>query len=125
MGIGIYSNYASKLQSIEQELHTHPVTEELREQIIHELDEIHQGLSHMDSTAAQVNRFAGTFLDELRQKAVFLYGEVDDFFHKHEIEVIQQDTAALTENLSQNNTAAISRLVDTLRSHIEELFKSY
>ena len=100
MGIGIYSNYASRLQSIEQELRTHPVTEEVREQLIHELDKIHEGLSHMDTTAAQVNRFANTFLAELRQKAVFLYGEVDDFFHKHEIEVIQQDTETLTKNLS-------------------------
>ncbi len=125
MGISIYSDFASKLQSIEQELHTHPVTEELREQIIHELDEIHHGLSHMDRTAAQVNRFANTFLDELRQKAVFLYGEVDDFFHKHEIEVIQKDTAALTQTLSQKNVDSISLLVDSLRLHIDELFKSY
>jgi hypothetical protein len=123
--IALYSSYATQLQTIEQELQTQPVSREVRQEMLKALDEIHQGLSQMDTTADSVHRFATGFLDDLRQKAVFLYGEVDNFFHKHSIEVIRQTAETLTQNLSQNNLEKIKDLVSILRSHVHELLASY
>jgi molybdopterin converting factor small subunit len=121
----VYSEYAEKLHSIEEELHAQPITEEVREQIIHELDEVHENLAKCEATAAQVNRFAQSFLKELRQKAVFLYGEVDDFYHQHEIDVIQDETESLAQTLEQKDLLKLGRIVDSLKSHIDELLESY
>ncbi len=121
----VYSEYAEKLHSIEEELHAQPITEELREQIIHELDEVHENLSKCDTTAAQVNRFAQSFLEELRQKAVFLYGEIDDFYHKHEIDVIKEETNSLAQTVQQKDLLRITQIIVTLRSHITQLLESY
>lgn len=123
--ISLYSNYANQLQQIEKELHAQPITKELREQMIQALDEIHLGLSQMETTAGAVNRFATGFLDELRQKAVFLYGEIDDFFHQHSIEVIRQDAELLKENFGQNHFEKMSRIAQDLKSRLDELLKSY
>lgn len=119
MSLSIYSDYATKLHSIEEELHSRPVAEELPDEIVHELNHIHEELSHLEMTASHVNQFAKTFLDELRQKTVTLYGEIEDFYHKHAIEVIRQDT----ENLS--NDLANHKLATLLKLHIKELLQSY
>lgn len=121
----VYSEYAEKLHSIEEELHAQPITEEVREQIIHELDEVHQNLSKCEATAAQVNRFAQSFLEELRQKAVFLYGEVDDFYHQHEIDVIREETESLAQTLQQKDLLRLGLIIDSLKNHIDQLLDSY
>lgn len=121
----VYSEYAEKLHSIEEELHAQPITEEVREQIIHELDEVHDNLSKCETTAAQVNRFAQSFLEELRQKAVFLYGEVDDFYHQHEIDVIQEETESLAQTLQQKDLLRLGLIIDSLKNHIDQLLDSY
>jgi ElaB/YqjD/DUF883 family membrane-anchored ribosome-binding protein len=115
MGMTVYSDYATKLHSLEEELHGHSVKEELPEQLIHELNSIHEGLNHL---ATQVNQFAKSFLDELRQKTVVLYGEIDDFCHKHAIEVIRQET----ETFLMQRTKAQAAV---LKEHIEELLDTY
>ncbi|MBS0647605.1 MAG: hypothetical protein JSS10_00100 [Verrucomicrobia bacterium] len=121
----VYSEYAEKLHEIEEELHAQPITEEVREQIIHELDEVHENLSKCETTAAQVNRFALSFLEELRQKAVFLYGEIDDFYHQHEIDVIHQETASLAQALQQKDSLKVALLINSLKNHIDHLLESY
>lgn len=121
----VYSEYAEKLHEIEEELHAQPITEEVREQIIHELDEVHENLSKCETTAAQVNRFALSFLEELRQKAVFLYGEIDDFYHQHEIDVIEQETTSLAQTLQQKDLLELAAVMDSLKNHIAHLLESY
>lgn len=121
----VYSEYAEKLHSIEEELHAQPITEEVREQIIHELDEVHDNLSKCEATAAQVNRFAQSFLQELRQKAVFLYGEIDDFYHQHEIDVIQEETKSLEQTLQQKDLLKLGHIINSLKNHIDHLLGSY
>lgn len=111
----VYSEYATKLHSLEEELHAQSVKEELPEQLIHELNSIHEGLNTL---APQVNQFAKSFFEELRQKTVVLYGEIDDFCHKHALEVIRQET----ETFLMQKTKA--RAV-VLKEHIEELLDSY
>lgn len=121
----VYSEYAEKLHSIEEELHAQPITEEVREQIIHELDEVHDNLSKCETTAANVNRFAQSFLEELRQKAVFLYGEVDDFYHQHEIDVIQEETESLEQTVQQKDLLKLGHIINSLKNHIDQLLDSY
>ncbi len=121
----VYSEYAEKLHSIEEELHAQPITEEVREHIVHELDVVHDGLSQLEITASRVNRFAISFLEELRQKTILLYGEVVEFFHQHEIDVIQNETKSLQQTLQQKDFLRISQLVDSLKMHIQKLLESY
>ena len=129
MGLSIernnFAEYAEKLHSIEEELHAQPITEELREQIVHELDEVNEQLSQCESTAASVNRFAQSFLKELREKAVFLYGEIDDFYHQHEIDVIKQETQSLAQTLQQKDLLKLGMIIDSLRSHLVHLLEKY
>ena len=128
MGLSIektYSEYAEKLHSIEEELHAQPITEELREQIIHELDEVHDHLSKCESTAASVNRFAQSFLQELRAKAVFLYGEIDGFYHQHEIDVIKEKTHSLAQTVQQRDFLKLAMVIGSLRTHLTQLLSSY
>ncbi len=129
MGLSIqsnaYSEYAEKLHSIEEELHAQPITEQLREQIIHELDEVNDNLSKCESTAVSVNRFTQSFLRELREKAVFLYGEIDDFYHQHEIDVIKQETDSLAHTLQQRDFLKLALVIDSLRGHLTQLLESY
>jgi hypothetical protein len=120
-----YSEYAVKLDSIDEELHTQPVTKEMREHIIQELNEVHESLFHLKTTAVQVNRFAQSFLEELRQKAVFLYGEIDDFYYKHELEVIQHQTEILAQTLQEHDMGRVSQLADALKCNINQLLESY
>ena len=129
MGLGIspnmYSEYAEKLHSIEQELRSRPMTWELREQIIQELNEIHHGISQLEMTAARVNQFAQNYIQQLRNQAIFLYGEVDDFFYKHEIDVIQDETALLSKTLECKDRLRVAWVTDSLKAHLNQLLESY
>lgn len=128
MGLSIdrtYSEYADKLHSIEEELHAQPITEEIREQIIHELDEVHENLSKLETTAVQVNRFALSFLEELRQKTIQLYGETDEYFFKNKLDVIQKESLLLGQILEKKDLASTTALVDKLKSYINQLLESY
>jgi hypothetical protein len=129
MGLGInpsvYSEYAEKLHSIEKELRARPITWELREQIIQELDEVHQGISQLEMTAARVNQFAQSYIKQLRSQAIFLYGEVDDFFYKHEIDVIHDETQLLSQTLECKDRLRVAWVTDSLKAHINQLLESY
>ena len=119
-----YTEYAEKLETIER-LCAQPITEEVHEEIIQTLDEIHQGLSQCDTTAAKTNLFAQSYLKELQEKAVFLYGKVDDSFHQHEIEVIKEETASLAVTVKQRDLLRIATVLESLKAHINHLLEIY
>ncbi len=121
----VYSEYAKKLHSIEQELRTHPITWEIRQQIIRELDEVHLGISQLEVTAARVNQFAQSYIKQLRRQAIFLYGEIDDSFHKHEIDVIQDEARLLASTLECKDRLRVAWITDSLKAHINRLLDSY
>ena len=120
----VYAEYAEQLETIEK-LCAQPITEELHEEIIHELDVVHDNLSKCETTAAKTNLFAQSFLRELQEKAVFLYGKVDDSFHQHEIEVIKEEAESLDLTLKQRDLLRLTRMIESLKSHINHLLESY
>ena len=120
-----YSQCAMKLASIDKELHSKPVTEDARKLFIQELNEVHESLFQLRTTAVQVNRFAQSFFEELNQKTVSLYGEIDDCFYKRELEVIQHQTKILAQTLQANKMADVSREADSLKFHINQLLESF
>jgi DNA gyrase/topoisomerase IV subunit A len=120
----VYSEYAEKLESIEK-LCAQPISEEVHEEIIHSLDEVHKNLSECDTTAAKTNLFAQSYLKELQEKAVFLYGKVDDSFHQYEIDVIKEETASLAATLQQKDLLTLASIIDSLKAHINQLLESY
>jgi hypothetical protein len=120
----VYSEYAEKLEHIER-LCAQPISEEVHEEIIHTLDEVHSNLSQCDETAAKTNLFAQSFLKELQEKAIFLYGKVDDSFHQYEIEVIKDETASLALTVQQKDLLKIVRVLESLKAHINQLLETY
>jgi hypothetical protein len=120
----VYSEYAEQLESIEK-LCAQPITEELHEEIIHELDNVHEKLSAYETTAAKTNLFAQSFLRELQQKAVFLYGKADTSFYEHEIGVIKDEAQSLALTLAQKDLLRIASVFESLRSHLDHLLDSY
>ena len=119
-----YLEYAEKLEHIEK-LCAQPISEEVHEEIIHTLDEVHSNLSQCDATAAKTNLFAQSYLKELQEKAIFLYGKVDDSFHQHEIEVIKDETASLTLTVQQKNFLKLALVIDSLKAHINHLLEHF
>ena len=120
----VYSEYAEKLEKIER-LCAQPISEELHEEIIHTLDEVHSNLSQCDTTAAKTNLFAQSFLKELQEKAIFLYGKVDDSFHQYEIEVIKDETASLALTVQQKDFLKLAMVIESLKAHISQLLETY
>lgn len=120
----VYSEYAEKLESIER-LCAQPISEEVHEEIIHSLDEVHKNLSQCDTTAAKTNLFAQSYLKELQEKAVFLYGKVDDSFHQYEIDVIKEETASLAVTVQQKDLLTLASIIESLKAHINQLLESY
>jgi hypothetical protein len=120
----VYSEYAEKLEQIER-LCAQPISEEVHEEIIHTLDEVHSNLSQCDATAAKTNLFAQSFLKELQEKAIFLYGKVDDSFHQHEIEVIKEETASLTLTVQQKDLLKLVMVIESLKAHINQLLENF
>jgi hypothetical protein len=118
----IYSDYAEKLEAIEK-LCAQPISEEVHEEIIHTLDEVHQNLS--DTTAAKTNLFAQSYLKELQEKAIFLYGKIDDSFHQHEIEVIKEETASLALTVQQKDLLKLVMVIESLKAHINQLLENF
>lgn len=117
-----YTEYAEKLENIEK-LCAQPISEEIHEEIIHSLDEVHSNLCA--TTAAKTNLFAQSYLKELQEKAVFLYGKVDDSFHQHEIEVIKDETASLALTVQQKDLLKIVAVLESLKAHINHLLEHY
>ncbi len=120
----VYSEYAEQLENIEK-LCAQPISEEVHEEIIHTLDEVHSNLSQCDSTAAKTNLFAQSFLKELQEKAIFLYGKVDDSFHQYEIDVIKDETASLALTVQQKDLLKIVAVLESLKAHINQLLEHY
>ena len=120
----VYSDYAEKLENIEK-ICAQPISEEVHEEIIHELDEVHKNLSQCDRTAAKTNLFAQAYLKELQEKTVFLYGKVDDSFHQHEIDIIQEETAYLAKTIKQRKLLNLALMAESLKSHIHHLLNTY
>jgi hypothetical protein len=120
----VYSEYAEKLEQIER-LCAQPISEEVHEEIIHTLDEVHSNLSQCDTTAAKTNLFAQSFLKELQEKAIFLYGKVDDSFHQYEIEVIKDETASLALTVQQKDFLKLAMVIESLKAHINQLLENF
>jgi hypothetical protein len=120
----VYSEYAEKLEHIER-LCAQPISEEVHEEIIHTLDEVHSNLSQCDATAAKTNLFAQSFLKELQEKAIFLYGKVDDSFHQYEIEVIKDETTSLALTVQQKDFLKLAMVIESLKAHINQLLETY
>lgn len=118
----LYADYAEKLEAIEK-LCAQPISEEVHEEIIHTLDEVHQNLC--DTTAAKTNLFAQSFLKQLQEKAIFLYGKVDDSFHQYEIEVIKEETASLALTVQQRDFLKLVLVIESLKAHINQLLENF
>jgi len=116
---------SQQLRAIETKLLTEPVNSEKRMKLFQELDTVSDALAELEAGAAQVNRFAQSYLKELQNQVVRLYGEIDDCTIKYEVSEIEKEASSLEASLQKNDFQGVARLVDTLKRHIDSLLASF
>lgn len=120
------ANYClQEIKRIEDELKTEPVTPDQRSKLFQQLDAVSSSLSTMEAQAAQVNRFALSFLAEIRSQTIELYGKIDDFSIKYEVQEIKKEADVLKSLIDKRDFVAIARIANQLKDHIIILFRCY
>lgn len=113
------------LHSIEEKLVVEPVSPEERKNLFHELEEVSHAIEELETQAAYINRFAQSYLKELKETIVKLYGKIDDSALKYRVSLIQKEGLTLEASLQKGDMKSVARLIETLKYHINSLFDSY
>lgn len=101
------------------------VTDEVREELLEKLDIASQKLSSMEKVAGQVNQFALSYFAQLREKAISLYGEVDESYLQHEVVVLQDETHLLEDTMGQKDFKAIARRIANMKEHLSKILSEF
>lgn len=113
------------LHSIEEKLIVEPISPEERKNLSQELDEVSHAIQELETQAAYINRFAQSYLKELRETVVKLYGKIDDSALKYRISLIEKEGLILQDHLQKGDMKSVARLIETLTYHINSLFQSF
>lgn len=113
------------LHSIEEKLVVEPVSPEARKHLHNELEEVSHAIQELETQAAYINRFAQSYLKELKDTIVTLYGKIDDSALKYRVSLIQKEGLTLEACLQKGDMTSVARLVDTLTYHINSLYDTY
>lgn len=113
------------LHSIEEKLIVEPISPEERKNLFEELDSVSHAIQELETQAAYINRFAQSYLKELKDTVVKLYGKIDDSALKYRVTLIQKEGETLAAFLQKGDMKAVARLIETLTYHINSLFESF
>lgn len=113
------------LHSIEEKLIVEPISPEERKHLFHELEEVSHAIEELEAQAANINRFAQSYLKELKETVIKLYGKIDDSALKYRVSLIQKEGLTLEASLQKGDMKSVARLIETLKYHINSLFNSY
>ena len=127
-----YSALAETLTSVEQVLssvknvlESEPVTDEVREYLLDKLDIASKSLSSLERTASNVNQFAKSYFEQLRQKAITLYGKVDDSYLQHEVVVLQDETHDLEDIINNKDVHAMAQRIADIKEHLIKILNEF
>ncbi len=113
------------LSSVKNTLESEPITDEVRERLLEELDLVSYHLSSMERTATHVHQFAQSYFEQLRQKAITLYGEVDDSYLQHEVVVLQDETHQLKAVLDKKDVHTIAEQIKEIKEHLSKILSEF
>lgn len=105
---GMFSCAEKILLTVQDTLNDTPISEDMRQVLLGQLDIVSNSLSMIEQVALHVNQFVGLYFQQLRATAVFLYGEVDTAYLRYEITVLQEGTARLKEAIDSGHSGAVA-----------------
>lgn len=113
------------LSSVKNVLESEPVTDEVREYLLDKLDTASRHLSSLERTATNVNQFALSYFGELRQKAISLYGKVDDSYLQHEVVVLQDETHDLQDVMNKRDVQSMALRISEIKDHLIKILNEF
>ncbi len=113
------------LSSVNNTLESEPVTDEVRQLLLDKLDAASRHLSSLERTASNVNQFALSYFGELRQKAITLYGKVDDSYLQHEVVVLKDETHDLEDVINKKDVHAMARRISDIKEHLIKILNEF
>ena len=113
------------LTSVTQTLESEDVTDEVRYALFQKLDVASRNLSSLENTASNVNRFAMTYFQELRAKAINLYGKVDDSYLQHEVVVLQDETHDLQDVMEKQDMEKMAKRIQDIKGHLSKILNEF
>lgn len=119
------SSVEKVLSSVKSTLESNPVTDEVRRLLLSKLDIASRNLTTLEKTASNVNQFALSYFTELRQKAITLYGQVDDSYLQHEVVVLQDETHDLEDSLDRQDMGTLARRINDLKEHLIKILSEF
>jgi|GEM_PF-5500154 len=106
-------------------VNTQPMTWELHDALIDQLNILQKKIFPSDTTITNTNVFVKNFLQEVRQEIISLYGKIEHSLCKHELTLIKTETDFLKKNLQQNDLLQIALITKSLKDHIDRLCHSF
>lgn len=113
------------LSSVKNTLESEPVTDEIRQFLLEKLDSASRNLSSLERTASSVNNFAVSYFQELREKAITLYGKVDDSYLQHEVVVLQDETHDLEDVMNKKDVHQMAQRINDIRDHLVKILNEF
>jgi hypothetical protein len=113
------------LSSVKNVLESEPVTDEVRQYLLDKLDVASRNLSSFERTATSVNQFAQSYFDQLRQKAITLYGKVDDSYLQHEVVVLQDETHDLEDIMNKKDVHSMAQRISDIKEHLIKILNEF
>jgi len=113
------------LSSVKNVLESKPVTDEVREELLQKLDNVSHKLSSVEKVAGQVNQFALSYFAQLREKAISLYGKIDDSYLHHEVVVLQDETHQLEDTIDRKDFERIALRIQNMKEHLSKILSEF
>jgi hypothetical protein len=113
------------LSSVQNTLESEPVTDEIRQFLLSKLDSVSSNLSSLEKTASSVNQFAQSYFEQLRQKAITLYGEVDDSYLQHEVVTLQDEAHDLQDVLDKKDVHSMAQRIVHIKEHLVKILNEF
>jgi hypothetical protein len=113
------------LSSVKNTLDSEPVTDEVRQLLLNKLDAASRNLSSLERTASSVNQFAKSYFQQLREKAMTLYGKVDDSYLQHEVVVLQDETHDLQDDINKKDAHTIALRINEIKEHLIKILNEF
>lgn len=120
-----YLDYSIKLDCLEKQVSSQPVTQSLYLQIIYELDSVQNGLRNHQNSDFCDHLITPELIEKLDNKCLSLYVKADTAFHQHLIHCIKRQTNLLKQSIQKKSDFQIFQIANSLGDQIDELFSIY
>lgn len=122
MAVSAFNYFNNNIQYIEHLLDSSPVTSKVHDTLVERLNEMGYLLSKKQE---ETNPFTQSHWQEIREKMVWLYGEIESQLWNHRLHQIAREASLLNHYPSSGNAKRVERVAGGLQSHIDFLLNNY